>query len=243
MSENKEDRGPEWTKSTKARLVDDHEMAVRLVEAALGELATKYPSKAWLPLECETVAEALAGDAAKLHLPLTGADVEIAVRALDLAGTIVIAERGGKTCYRFPKRRGRHRGRHATLPRKATHRTEEVEAERRGRKKKKSPWAGWKMWSWEQFETAIKRTIASAKDGPALQTAVNGHVSKVNAIFGRLNAAYTRKKSEIEVAEFDPRRRQRRLDRLFQKFYGIKRGITRKADRILIRMLRRASAG
>ena len=99
------------------------------------------------------------------------------------------------------------------------------------------------MWSWKKIEAAIKRTIASAKDGPALQTAVNGHVAKVNAIFGRLNAAYTRKESEIEAAVFDPRRRQHKLDRLFQKFYGIQRDITRKADRILIRMLRRASAG
>lgn len=239
MSENNKRRGPEWTKATEGRPLDDHEVTVRLVEAVLTELAKKSPTKRWLPLECEMVAEALAGDARKHHLTLTGADVEIAVRALDLAGTIVVEERGGRTCYRLPNAPGGH---HVTRPRHAAHRREEVDAEQRARGKKKSPWEGWKSWSWEQFERAIHRTVAGAKDGPALQTAVDGHVAKVNAIFSRLNAAYARKEVEIGTTEFDPGRRQRRLDRLFHKFYGIKRGITRKADRMLIRSLRKASA-
>ncbi|MBA4190270.1 MAG: hypothetical protein C0467_19975 [Planctomycetaceae bacterium] len=239
MSENKEGRGPERVKATNTRLIDDHEMKVRLVEAALTELAKKYPHRRWHALDCEMIAKGLACDAVKLRMPLTGADVEIAVRALDLAGTILIEERRGKTCYQFSKNRG---GPHAILPRKAAHRSEEVEAERRERGKKKSPWNGWKMWSWEQFKRAIKRTIAGAKDGPALQNAVDGHIAKVNAIFCRLNVAYDRKESEIKATEFDPQRQQRRLDRLLVKLYGIKRDITRKADCILIRMLRRASA-
>jgi hypothetical protein len=164
---------------------------------------------------------------------------EYALRIMNLAGTIVVEERGGRTCYRLPNAPGGH---HVTRPRHAAHRREEVDAEQRARGKKKSPWEGWKSWSWEQFERAIHRTVAGAKDGPALQTAVDGHVAKVNAIFSRLNAAYARKEVEIGTTEFDPGRRQRRLDRLFHKFYGIKRGITRKADRMLIRSLRKASA-
>jgi len=241
MNENIDDSGQERGKHLRFRPIDNEEMSVRLVEAALAVLTAENPPRSWIPLNYEMIAEMLSGDAAKLRMRLAAADVESAVRALDLAGTVVIAERGGTTCYRL-NNNPRGSGTDLTARQRRAKRGGEAADGVRRKRKINSPWNGWKLWSWEQIEAAVQRTIATAKNGAALQDAVNDHIAKVNAIFIRLNAAYDRKRREIKDGEFDPQRRQRRLNRLFQKFYGVKRAITRKADRILIRMLRQASA-
>jgi hypothetical protein len=187
--------------------------STRLVAATLATLAAEHSERGWIRLDIEQIAEILSDAAAASHVPLAAEDVEPAVLALEAAGTVVLAEHDGVTCFRLRRKR-----------------------------KSDSQWKNWALWTWEQFDAAIQRTIATAKYGAALQDAVNNHIAKVNAIFIRLNADYERKESEIEKAEFDPTSRKRRLDRLFDNHYSVKRELTRKADRVTVTMLMLAVA-
>ena len=93
----------------------------------------------------------------------------------------------------------------------------------------------------KKIEAAINRTVAIVKNGTALQVAVNNHCDRADAALARVKAAFDRKRQEIEDAETDPQRRVRRIERLARKCYQAMRDITRKADRILIGMLKRAT--
>lgn len=210
VNENNDDSKRELKGRLKSDGGSDGATSTRLVEATL---ANESPEKKWVPLHFEQIAEILSDVASVSQVPSAAGDIEPAVRALKAAGTVVLAEHDGVTCFRLRRQR-----------------------------KNYSPWKGWKLWAWEQIDAAIRRTTATAKNGAALQDAVNDHIAKVNAVFIRLNADYQRKEREIEEAEFDPTSRKDRLDRLFADLYGVKRGLKREADRVLITMLILAAA-
>jgi hypothetical protein len=213
MNENNDDSKRKLKSHLKSDRGSDGATSTRLVAATLATLVAEQSGRGWIRLDIEQIAEILSNAAAASHVPLAAEDVEPAVLALEAAGTVVLAEHDGVTCFRLRRKRNSN-----------------------------SQWKNWALWTWEQLDAAIQRTIATAKNGAALQDAVNDHIAKVNAIFIRLNADYERKESEIEEAEFDPTSRKRQLDRLFDNHYSVKRELTRKADRVTVTMLMLASA-
>lgn len=208
MNENNDDSKRKLKGHLKSDGGSDGATNTRLVAATLATLAAEHSERGWIRLDIEQIAEILSDAAAASHVPLAAEDVEPAVLALEAAGTVVLAEQDGVTCFRLRRKR-----------------------------KSNAQWKNWALWTWEQLDAAIQRTIATAKNGAALQDAVNDHIAKVNAIFIRLNADYKRQESAIEEAEFDPTSRKRRLDRLFDNHYTAKREFTRKASSVIITML------
>jgi hypothetical protein len=213
VNENNDDSKRKLKCHLKSDGGSDGATSTRLVEATLATLATESPVKKWVPLRFEQIAEILSDVASASQVPSAAGDIGPAVRALKAAGTVVLAEQDGVTCFRLRRKR-----------------------------KSNSQWENWALWTGQQFEAAIQRTIATAKNGAALQDAVNDHAAKVNTILIRLNADHERKEREIEEAESDPKSRTRRRDRLFEAHYGVKRQLIRKADRVIISMLMLASA-
>jgi hypothetical protein len=213
VNENNDDSKRKLKGRLKSDGGSDGATSTRLVEATLATLANECPVKKWVPLRFEQIAEILSDVASASQVPSAAGDIGPAVRALKAAGTVVLAEHDGVTCFRLRRKR-----------------------------KNYSQWKGWAWWTWEQFQAAIRRTTATARNGAALQDAVNDHTAKVAAVFIRLNADYQREKREIEEAEFDPTSRKDRLDRLSADLYVVKRGLKREADRVIITMLILAAA-
>lgn len=213
MNENNDDSKRKLKSHLKSDRGSDGATSTRLVAATLAALAAEHSERGWIRLDIEQIAEILSDASAASHVPLAAEDVEPAVLALEAAGTVVLTEQDGVTCFRLRRKR-----------------------------KSNSQWKNWALWTGQQFEAAIQRTIATAKNGAALQDAVNDHAAKVNTILIRLNADHERKEREIEEAESDPKSRTRRRDRLFEAHYGVKRELIRKADRVMISMLMLASA-
>lgn len=246
MSEQDDDAGPIPVagEATRARPITKGKWCATQLEGLLWVIAEAHPPKAWLSLDCATFAELLTREVVKMrafYLRMTPSDVEAAVRELDLAGIIRVREVEGAPRWRLTKKARRSMTWPASPADRLPHETDRPARKSVRKRTGRPPWGDWKSWGWEEIGAVIERTVAAVKNGPALWAALDRHCDRVNAVIARLDAAYDRRVRRVEGTGRDPERRQEKLDRVFGRYYQTKRGIARKADRILIRMLKRAT--
>jgi hypothetical protein len=105
-----EDDAPTWLDTATFRVFSRGEFILRLVEGLLTSVAREFKRGAWLHLDVAALAEAVSRQVDGWGVQVSEADVQAAVRELDLAGSIRVREIDGLLCFRLSKRAWRRVG-------------------------------------------------------------------------------------------------------------------------------------